>query len=271
MINWIFPIAGKGTRTKQHGKYKPFIDIAGKTMIERCIDNLRSKFCADDEFYFITTKAFEEEFQVTRTLRMLLFEYKVKVIVVPETPPGQAYSVKWAADSICLNNNNACIIVNSDQLTLFDLPDTIGKNDVLMPLYFTNSGKSCYVELDSTWTCIVRIKEKELISCYASSGTFIFGSANLLYECITWGINHEEEISKNGELFLGPCINYISSAFKQWWSNPEHSGIPAHIIPLTTYMKIDLGTDEQIEKYLTYLKTLRINSFSNYESVGHYE
>jgi NDP-sugar pyrophosphorylase family protein len=254
MINWIFPIAGKGTRTKEHGKYKPFIDIQGKMMIERCLDNLRSKFSLDDEFYFVTTEEFKKEFDVTRILRLILFEYKVKVIVVPETPPGQAFSVKYAVDKI--ENNNTCIIVNCDQLTLFDLPASINKCDVLMPLYFTNHGKSCYVEINNTGL-ITLIVEKELVSNYASSGTFIFGSKNLLENCIDWGIDGLKPFVK--ELYLGPCINYV---------NVSHIGM---VIPITTYMKIDLGTDEQIEKYLTYLKTLRINSFSNYETVGHYE
>ena len=263
MINWIFPIAGLGTRTKQHGKFKPFIDIQGKTMIERCLDNLRSKFSADDKFYFVTTKAFEDEFSVTKTLRIMLFENKVKVIVVPETPPGQAYSVKWAVDSICAqNNNNLCIVVNCDQLTLFDLPDIVKETEIFMPLYFTNHGKSCYVTLNTMGTRILDIKEKELISCHASSGTFIFGSADLLSKCITWGIEHESEISKNSELFLGPCINYAIERL--------HQPLALKVTPLTTYMKIDLGTDEQIEKYLLYLKTLRFNAFQ-FETVGHYE
>jgi NDP-sugar pyrophosphorylase family protein len=263
MINWIFPIAGLGTRTKQHGKYKPFIDIQGKTMIERCIDNLRSKFSPEDEFYFVTTKAYEEEFSVTKTLRILLFEYKVKVIVVPETPPGQAYSVKWASDAIgAQDNDNICIVINCDQLTLFDMPLEMKPTDIVMPLYFTNHGKSCYVELNKAKTRIIEVQEKALISCYSSSGTFIFGSRMILADCLDWGINNEDKISVNNELYLGPCINYATG---QFWA------IAPQVIPITTYMKIDLGTDEQIEKYLAYLKTLRINAFSQYETVGHYE
>ena len=259
MINWIFPIAGKGTRTQEHGKFKPFIDIQGKTMIERCLDNLRSKFSPEDEFYFVTTQAFEEEFNVTKTLKSILSEYKVNVIVVIATPRGQALSVRIAVNEI--ENDNPCIIINCDQLTLFDLPDPIRKLCVYMPIYFTNHGKSCYVNIDIENDTICDIQEKELISNYASSGTFIFGSTQLLRESITW---YYEKSNDTDELYLGPCINYVAQYLDVPWE-------PAYVIPITTYMKIDLGTDEQIEKYLKYLNTLRINSFSNYQSHGYNE
>ena len=261
MINWIFPIAGLGTRTKKHGQYKPFIDIAGKTMIERCIDNLRSKFSSEDEFYFVTTDAFNKEFDVERKLFSLLQNFKIKTVILPATPPGQAYSVKAAVDVI--ENDNMCIVINCDQLTLFDIPQ-IRLIDVAMPLYFTNHGKSCYVSIDEANNNIIDVREKLMVSYHASSGTFIFGSKQILGECIYYGIDHEKEFQVNNELYLGPCINYLIKYWDAPWDKPK-------VIPVTTYMKIDLGTDEQIDKYLAYLKTLTINGYSNYESHGHYE
>lgn len=260
MTNWIFPIAGKGTRTQEHGKFKPFIDIAGKMMIERCIDNLRSKFSKDDEFYFVTTKAFEKEFNVTEIMTRVLREYSVTVIKTESTPPGQAYSVRYAVNAILnadrdKDNDNPCIVVNCDQLTLFDMPDILLKHVVFMPIYFTSHGKSCYVQIRTDVNRITNIEEKKLISNYASSGTFIFGSVTLLKNCINWGIDY---VRPTTELYLGPCINYVIENRR------------GHVIPITTYMKIDLGTDEQIEKYLKYLDTLRFNSYYP-ETHGHYE
>jgi len=57
MINIVIPMAGEGSRFVKAGykKPKPFIDVAGKPMIERVMENLQ---CRDARYILIGRKEY---------------------------------------------------------------------------------------------------------------------------------------------------------------------------------------------------------------------
>ena len=53
-MNWIFPIAGFGTRTSKLGSYKPLIEIIPNySIIKMCLLGLKSMFTKEDDLFFI--------------------------------------------------------------------------------------------------------------------------------------------------------------------------------------------------------------------------
>ena len=63
MINIVIPMAGTGSRFQKAGykKPKPFIDVNGKMMIERVLDNLKIK---DAKFTLIVRNEFMKSEEV---------------------------------------------------------------------------------------------------------------------------------------------------------------------------------------------------------------
>jgi len=99
-MNWIFPIAGKGKRTKSLGKFKPFIKINNKKIFEWCILGIKNYISHKDNLYFITTKKFEKNFSVKNKIKKILFKNgiksKVLFVILEKTPNGPGITVKNA-------------------------------------------------------------------------------------------------------------------------------------------------------------------------------
>jgi len=156
------------------------------------------------------------------------FETKNIFSILDETPKGQALTIKHGLQSIEDNlKTENVFVVNSDQMVAFDFKDV----DFSRPsagLYFSTGDKSCFYKLDFNSKTIIDIKEKQKISCYASAGVFYFNTIDALLRSINWAIENKK--THNGELYLGPCMEYFTNL----------SYFP-------TTMKFDLGNVRSIE------------------------
>lgn len=247
-MNWIFPIAGFGTRTKGLGEYKPFIEIdPGLSIIKVCLTGLRSMFKDGDTFTFISTKQHEVKYNVTNKIFSIMSDIKpeqvfcsfvgrcdTKVYLLDETPPGQALTLlqglsphkqMWPDEVV----NRPTIVVNPDQFVMFDI-STIKQDIPAVGVYFNNGDNSCFFDIDLFSTKVNEIKEKEKISSYASSGIFYFPNINVLLKAVRWGI--ENNVVTNGELYLSSCLNYFSE-----------------IHYFKTDIKFDLGNFDNIKRF----------------------
>lgn len=241
---FIIPMGGRGRRTAELGSFKPFIKINGKTILRRCLDSLPIK--QDDVVVLITAKPllsddFQEYFlNLGREFESLATIY---CVILPEVANGPAMTVYHGLKQLeHISLPGQVHVVNVDQEVEYEQKE-LSENDAAMPLWFNNKGASCYVVLDESLTKIIKIKEKQLISAYASSGVYIFGSMNLLLDAIEsclhdlkCRVNVNSKDYPEGELFIGPCINYVTTI--------------GTVYPLTTYKKIDLGSTEAIKKLL---------------------
>jgi hypothetical protein len=211
-MNWLFPIAGYGTRTSKMGAYKPLIEILpGHQILKICLSGLKSLFNEGDHLFFAVSKEQEEKHQVSANIGKILATLNIKnqhnVMILEKTPSGQALTIKEMVTS--LPNNllkDEAIVVNSDQLVFFDLK-RIDRTKCAVGLYFNDAPSSCFFDLDIQNNTVKNIKEKEKISYYASSGVFYFTSTKQILKCVNWAIT--KKFYYNGEIYLGPCMAYF--------------------------------------------------------------
>jgi UDP-N-acetylglucosamine diphosphorylase / glucose-1-phosphate thymidylyltransferase / UDP-N-acetylgalactosamine diphosphorylase / glucosamine-1-phosphate N-acetyltransferase / galactosamine-1-phosphate N-acetyltransferase len=211
-VNWIFPIAGHGTRTSSLGGYKPFIEVFNNyNILKLCLVTLRVMINPDDRIVFIASETQERQYKVRDNIQKLLKEInlsnKADVVILDKTPHGQALTVKEGVTQ--LGNellNEGTFVINSDQIVFFDLDD-VELDKCSVGVYFNQSSSSCFFELDIEKRQVRDAKEKRKISGYASAGIFYFTRAAQMLAAIEWGL--AEHVEYSGELYLGPCMEYF--------------------------------------------------------------
>ena len=229
-------MAGKGTRTRALGSFKPFVTINKKKIIEWFLIGIKKKVKNNDIIIFITTKDFEKKFQFKKKLKSLLKKQKLnsKNIIfkfINETPNGPAFTVR-SIDDYLKYSKNPCIVINPDQYIDFHLPKKINKDELYIPLHFNNHGNSSYVKLNKKGR-IIEIKEKKMISNFASSGVYIFGSSIILKKILKI-IN---KIKSKKEINMSDLINKFIKINK------------LKVNPMTTLSKYDLGNIKNIKQF----------------------
>jgi hypothetical protein len=243
-MNWVFPIAGHGTRTSMFGEYKPQIEVyPNYSILKLCLMGLKSLIKETDTLVFAASKQQEKEYSVTHNIKKVLKELNlnnnVHMAILEQTPPGQALTVKKAVQSLCdSHKKDGTFIINSDQVVFFDI-ESIDKDYNSVGLYFNDGTSSCFYDLDFHNKRVTNIKEKEKISCYASAGVFFFASGEQVMECIEWG--QKEQKLYNNELYLGPCMEY----FKE-------------IKYFKTMIKFDLGNENSLNLFKKFTKQILI-------------
>ena len=237
-MNWIFPLAGEGKRTNSLGSFKPFISIKDFKIIEWFFRGIKKKIKPSDNLFFITTEEFDEKFSFNLTIKKILKKQKIKgkifINLIKKTPKGPALTIQSIIS--ILNNNDPCLIINSDQYIDFDLPKKINTKKIYLALHFNTHGKSSYVDLNKKGK-ITKIEEKKLISFYASSGVYIFGSCNLLKN--SFRQFKRKYVPK--EINMSDIINNYLKIMK------------LEAEPLATYFKYDLGNVESIKNFKNWI------------------
>jgi len=229
-------MAGNGTRTQTLGTFKPFIKVGGRTILEWLLRSLSFHVGLEDRFYFVTTQAFQDEFDVQENLLAhfrrngILLPFELSI--APQTPEGPAASVALAAEQIDRTEAMA-VVVNVDQYIQFAIPSPAGDEPyAFMPIYAEFSSKSSYVSIEDG--LITRVVEKQNISNLASAGIYGFSSTQLLNEALEAQFNHGERIK--GEHYVGPAMNFLIE-----------KGVP--VIPAATRSKMDLGNLQGIAEF----------------------
>ena len=237
---WIFPMAGYGSRTMKYGEFKPLIQICkGYSILKTCLSGIKEMIKADDELIFITTAGQNKKHNVVENIEKLLVDLnlkvKLKIVLLKETPKGQALTIKNAINKINYNQvDKPCLVINPDQLIFFDL-NSIEKSKCSVGIYFNTKPSSCFYDLEIENRNIKQIKEKSKISHYASSGVFYFKSVASLNDCIKWA--EDTKRFHNGELFLGPCMQFFND-----------------LSYFQTLVKFDLGNENSIELFKKFTK-----------------
>jgi len=241
-MNWIFPIAGHGTRTSSLGGYKPFIEIiSNHTILKLCLLGLKSLMKSEDRLVFITSDEQEIKYSVSKNIKTILSQLNLKnkldIVLLNNTPNGQALTVKYAIERLDPRFlKNKTFVVNSDQLVFFDI-NNVNLNTCSVGLYFNDDNTSCFFDLDIKNGLVNKIREKTKISCYASSGVFYFNTGENLLSCINWAMD-ENKFYKN-ELHLGPCMEYFKD-----------------LSYFQTSVKLDLGNVEKIKSFNGFIRNL---------------
>ena len=207
MINIVIPMAGMGSRFAEAGykKPKPFINVNGKPMIERVMENLNYP---DAKFILIARKEHvEAEKEMVANLKR---SFNCEIIEIDKLTEGTACTVLYAHRLI--NNNTPLLIANSDQIIDSPVKDFIDNcfNNQLdgSILCFEDS------EMNPKWSfakineegIVTEVKEKVAISKYATVGIYLFAQGNIFVNSALDMIIENDRV--NNEFYTCPVYNY---------------------------------------------------------------
>jgi UDP-N-acetylglucosamine diphosphorylase / glucose-1-phosphate thymidylyltransferase / UDP-N-acetylgalactosamine diphosphorylase / glucosamine-1-phosphate N-acetyltransferase / galactosamine-1-phosphate N-acetyltransferase len=207
MINIVIPMAGQGSRFKKAGykKPKPFIDVNGKPMIVRVLENLAYP---NARYILIARK---EHMEIERELvKKIEKEFNAIFIPIDKLTEGTACTVLYARKYI--NNNEPLLIANSDQIVDINISDFIddckNKNLDGSILTFIDKFK------DPKWSfakvnernLVTEVREKVVISEFATVGIYLYFKGRDYINAAIDMIANNERV--NGEFYTCPTYNY---------------------------------------------------------------
>lgn len=203
-MNIVIPMAGAGSRFSKAGFKipKPLIDVQGKPMYQWATNSLPLEY-ASRLIFILREDAFTDQIieDIHKTYGM--FEPRIKIL--ENLTRGQAETVYLARDMMDLNQPT--LIHNADTaFQSMEMPD----EDVFGGLVVFESALN-----DARWSFarthddqpdrVVEVREKQIISRLASTGTYYFSdTAWMLYS-----IKHSlmNDITEQGEFYIAPLYN----------------------------------------------------------------
>ncbi|WP_276133802.1 glycosyltransferase family 2 protein [Polluticoccus soli] len=207
MINIVIPMAGEGSRFVKAGfaKPKPFIDVEGKPMIARVMENLN---CRDARYILIGRKQHLE--QEAELVAEISERYNATFIGIDKLTEGTACTVLFAREHI--NNEAPLLIANSDQLVDCSIQqfvdDCLDKKLDGSILTFRDP------ELNPKWSfarlneneLVVEVQEKKAISEFATVGIYLFSKGSTFMNAAVDMIINNDRV--NNEFYTCPVYNY---------------------------------------------------------------
>lgn len=204
MMQILIPMAGLGSRFRDAGYQlpKPLIDVSGRPMITRVIDNLG----ADQKFSFVIQRSHwhSHNYQFLQSVENCA---KSKFEFVDGVTRGAAETCLLACKN--LDMNQPLMIANCDQIMDWSADhfakwfDSIDCDGTIVTFY-SNSIKNSYVRTDNNgW--VVEAREKEVISNLATTGVYVWRRAQHFVDAATVMI--EKNIRTNNEFYVCPVYN----------------------------------------------------------------
>jgi NDP-sugar pyrophosphorylase family protein len=243
-MNIVVPMAGLGSRFTIAGyeKPKPFIDVLGKPMIERVMENVQ---LPNARFILIGRKEHLE--QELSLIEQIKFSYPDTIFIgLDKLTEGTACTVLFAKEYI--DNENPLLIANSDQLVDIDLnlfyQDCFNRNLDGSILTFKDSElnpKWSFVKTDESGIAL-SVKEKEAISSDATVGIYLFSKGKDFVNAAVQMIIENDRV--NNEFYTCPAYNYAISLGKK---------IGIYEIPFS--LMHGLGTPSDLLNYFDHIKS----------------
>jgi len=234
-LNILIPMAGLGSRfQKTHpNEFKPFIDVNGKPMIERVIEN--NNQLKNTRFIFITRKELP-----IHNLQSICKRLNVnfEIISIDYLTEGSACTCLLSQHLI--DNETPLVITNCDQITEDLNINTIIKysnrnnSDGILGVFNSVSNKNSYVKLNDNFE-IVDVKEKVVISNIATNGFHFWKHGSLFVDSAKIMIENNERY--NNEFYVAPTYNYLIKNNKK-------------IHPYYFNLHFPIGTPEDLNKYI---------------------
>jgi NDP-sugar pyrophosphorylase family protein len=175
----VIPMAGEGSRFAKAGyaKPKPFIDVAGKTMIERVLDNLD----ATQSAHFVLLAREAHLAAEPAVVDDLASRRDITFVEVDKLTEGAACTVLLGRSAIV--PEAPLLIANCDQIVDFDcsafVQDALKRGldgSILVFKDVARDPKWSFVRLDDNGL-VVELKEKQAISDLATVGIYFFTRA----------------------------------------------------------------------------------------------
>lgn len=235
----LIPMAGEGSRFAKEGYQfpKPLIDVSGKPMIQRVVENLDF----DAEYIFLVRKEHMKKYEGLTGTLFQITDSRCKIVGVDHLTEGAACTALLAKEYI--NNNEDLLIANSDQIIEyekenFNLLKNLANIDAAVFTFNAVHPKWSFVKTNSRGF-ITEVAEKNPISNIATCGIYWYrkGSDYVKYA--------ESMISKNirvnNEFYIAPVYNELIADGKR-------------LIPFYVHKMHGIGTPEDLNTYLGNLK-----------------
>ncbi|WP_217494975.1 glycosyltransferase family 2 protein [Marinomonas sp. FW-1] len=208
MINILIPMAGLGSRFAKEGydKPKPFIDVNGKPMIVRVLENLSYP---DAKYILVARKEhLEKEIDLVNEIKE---NFNVEFVEIEKLTEGTACTVLFARKLI--DNKTPLLIANSDQIVDINIADFIDDclerkldGSILTFVDQDRNPKWSFAKTNENGL-VVEVKEKEAISDIATVGIYLFSSGkDFVAGAIDMIINNDRV---NNEFYTCPVYNYL--------------------------------------------------------------
>jgi NDP-sugar pyrophosphorylase family protein len=239
MINVVIPAAGMGSRFRREGfnDPKPFIDVQGKSMIQRVLENLKI-----DNAHYILIFRKEDFIDYKEVLLKVLEDYSYTIVSVDRLTQGTACTVLHTIKSI--NNEDPLLIANSDQIVDLDLNRFI--NDAMereldgsILTFHDIHEKWSYAQVDENGY-VKEVREKQVISTHATVGIYYYSQGKDFVNAAVEMILHEDTV--NNEYYTCPTYNYLVNSSKK-----------IGIYEISQSSMHGIGTPEDLKIYLELL------------------
>ena len=229
-------MAGEGSRFAKEGYQfpKPLIDVSGKPMIQRVVENLDF----DAEYIFLVRKEHMEKYEGLLGTLTQITDSRCRIVPVEQLTEGAACTALLAKEYI--NNDEDLLIANSDQIIEyekenFNLLKNLANIDAVVFTFNAVHPKWSFVKTNSRGF-ITEVAEKNPISNIATCGIYWYrkGSDYIKYA--------ESMISKNirvnNEFYIAPIYNELIADGKR-------------LIPFYVHKMHGIGTPEDLKTYLS--------------------
>jgi len=207
MINIVIPMAGQGSRfaKARYEKPKPFIDVDGKPMIVRVLENIAYP---DARYILIARKEhMDKEAELVTQI-----EKKFNAIFIPidKLTEGTACTVLYARKYI--NNDEQLLVANSDQIVDMNIADFIDDckdrnldGSILTFIDHFKNPKWSFAALDEN-NLVTEVKEKVIISEFATVGIYLYSKGRDFVDASIDMIIENDRV--NNEFYTCPTYNY---------------------------------------------------------------
>ena len=234
--NILIPMAGRGSRFEEQGytDKKPFIDVNGKPMIHRVIENLGMEFDKEYMFILICLQEDYDKYDFTQ-FEKVIGHNSYDVVILDDVTEGAAQTVLTAKHLI--NDDTPLMTMNSDQLVDWDIErlfEMCEQFDGVIPCFYGEGNAWSYARtLDNGY--VQEVAEKKQISKYATAGYYYWKKGSDF-------VKYAEQMIKdnsrtNGEFYVAPVYN---------WAVRDGKRIGVFMVDKC----YSLGTPEDLQEYL---------------------
>jgi len=212
-LDIVIPMAGRGSRFAEAGYElpKPLIEVAGRPMIARVIDNLRPKVA--HRFVFLVLAEHLRDYQIDQKLKAWA---GINTVVVPiqQVTEGAACTVLLAKPYLSASD---MVIANSDQLVDFSFEQFVSdartsRADGSILVFEDSDEKWSFARVNAAGE-VIEVAEKKPISNLATVGIYYFKTG------LDFVKGAEQMIAKNsrvnGEFYVCPVYNELIAMKKR--------------------------------------------------------
>jgi len=235
-FNIVIPMAGRGSRFAEQGytDSKPFIDVNGKPMIQRVIENLGIEFDKNYMFILICLQEDFDKYDFTE-FEKVIGHNSYDVVILDDVTEGAAQTILQAKDLI--NDDTPLMTMNSDQLVDWDIErlfEMCEQFDGVIPCFYGEGNAWSYARtLDNGY--VQEVAEKKQISKYATAGYYYWKKGSDFVKYAEQMIHDNSRT--NGEFYVAPVYN---------WAIKDGKKIGIGMVDEI----YELGTPEYLEEYL---------------------